>query len=375
VTGASRDRAIERLLASPPGRPSRDAIGPCVEPEAVAAWLDGGLPAAAAEQFEAHVAACAACQELLTTVVRMTPVDAPALQAAERRLWKTWALPLAAAAVLVLAVWTSWPGSRTPAAPAVLKEESRVARAEPPVPASEPEPPAAAPAQLPDTQSTRRRAPAAVTEERPGQPPAPAARAPAATPLDAPVADRSAREAAQAETFAARQEAEAQADDVGQRAQQKAAAPPQATAAESRAPAAGSPGGLAGSAQLARGDGAARVAVQAPGTQWRWRANRVLEYSSDAGATWRPSSGADAAQVSDILAGASPGQQMVWLVGRRGLVLVTTDGMRFDLRSPPAAIDLLAVQPTDHLTAIVRSATGDAWRTTDGGRSWSRVER
>ena len=120
MTGPSRDRAIERLLAVPAEGPSGDASGPCVDAEGVAAWLDGGVVGAAAEQFEAHVAACASCQELLATVVRMTPLEAPALQAVPRRPWITWALPLAAAAVLVLAVWTTWPGSSGPAAPTVL---------------------------------------------------------------------------------------------------------------------------------------------------------------------------------------------------------------------------------------------------------------
>jgi RNA polymerase sigma factor (sigma-70 family) len=281
-----------------------------------------------------------------------------------------------AAAVLVLAVWTTRPGSQRPAAPVVLKEESRVARAEPPAPAGAPAPPTAAPAVVPETQPARQRPPATEAAERAVQPPtvAPAAPAPAATSSDAPLADRRAGEVAQAVTPAARQEAQAREENVDARDHQKSAASSQATSAQPGARG-GSLSALADPVQAARADGAPRVTVQAPGTPWRWRANRVIEYSSDGGTTWRPSSGADAAPAADILAGASPGQQTVWLVGRRGLVLVATDGVRFEVRSPPAAVDLIAVEPADRLTATTRAASGDAWRTTDGGRSWSRVEK
>jgi photosystem II stability/assembly factor-like uncharacterized protein len=130
----------------------------------------------------------------------------------------------------------------------------------------------------------------------------------------------------------------------------------------------------AGSPSL-RDAAAARVSVQAPGAMWRWRASRVIEYSSDGGATWSPARGGPATQAGDIVAGASPAPPTVWLVGRRGLVLVAIDGMRFEVRASPAPLDLVAVQATDHLTAIVRAATGNSWRTVDGGRTWSALAR
>ena len=95
MIGSSRDRAIERLLAVPAGRPRQDAGSGHVDAETVAAWLDGGVMGPAAERFEAHVAACAACQELLATVIRITPVETPALGTVAQRPWMTWALPLA----------------------------------------------------------------------------------------------------------------------------------------------------------------------------------------------------------------------------------------------------------------------------------------
>jgi photosystem II stability/assembly factor-like uncharacterized protein len=115
--------------------------------------------------------------------------------------------------------------------------------------------------------------------------------------------------------------------------------------------------------------------VQAPGALWYWRADRALEYSSDGGATWQLSGGATAAQVTDILAGASPAPQTAWFVGRRGLVLLTIDGARVEVRTPPGALDLVAVQAADQRTATVRAATGETWRTADGGRTWIAVPR
>jgi uncharacterized protein YqjF (DUF2071 family) len=133
--------------------------------------------------------------------------------------------------------------------------------------------------------------------------------------------------------------------------------------------------GLAAGSPVLPDVAAARLSVQAPGAVWRWRAGRIIEYSSDRGATWSPASGGTATQAGEIVAGASPAPPTVWLVGRRGLVLVALDGMRFEVRASPAPLDLVAVQATDHLTAIVRAAAGNAWRTVDGGRTWSALAR
>jgi hypothetical protein len=330
----------------------------------------------------------------LATVIRMAPVEAP-VGAVPRRPWTSWALPLAAAAVLVLVVWTTWPGSSRSAAPSELKEESRMARAESPGPTAVPEspvdtPPAATPAQ-PASRSAATLPPATNRSES-GSPAATAA------PFAASSADRLEREAAQTADTPARQTAQAKEDalDRSDRSvEQKAAAPAapvppaavaetvspradapeQAAAGEARARSAGNAAALAAGSPSLRDAAAARVSVQAPGAMWRWRASRVIEYSSDGGATWSPASGGPATQAGDIVAGASPAPPTVWLVGRSGLVLVSIDGMRFEVRASPAPLDLVAVQASDHLTAIVRAAAGNSWRTVDGGRTWSALAR
>ena len=56
----------------------RRRIGTCPAPEEVAAWLDGGLSAAAAARLEAHAASCADCQALVAAFARTLPLRAGA---------------------------------------------------------------------------------------------------------------------------------------------------------------------------------------------------------------------------------------------------------------------------------------------------------
>jgi photosystem II stability/assembly factor-like uncharacterized protein len=51
---------------------------------------------------------------------------------------------------------------------------------------------------------------------------------------------------------------------------------------------------------------------------------------------------------------------------------LTTDGRTWRALSSPVAESLVAVEATDATTAVVRSATGLAFRTTDRGASWTR---
>jgi photosystem II stability/assembly factor-like uncharacterized protein len=74
-----------------------------------------------------------------------------------------------------------------------------------------------------------------------------------------------------------------------------------------------------------------------------------------------------------LTAGFSVSPTICWLVGRRGAVYITTDGMTFVRVSFPEAVDLVAVNATDDRSATVTAADGRAWRTTDQGRVWTIV--
>ena len=79
-----------------------------------AAWVDGGLSAAATAQAEVHVAECPRCQALVGVVVRTSEQLPGPEPASTWRRWWTWAVPTAAAAtaLIALSVWLNVPASR-----------------------------------------------------------------------------------------------------------------------------------------------------------------------------------------------------------------------------------------------------------------------
>jgi hypothetical protein len=118
-----------------------------------------------------------------------------------------------------------------------------------------------------------------------------------------------------------------------------------------------------------RGGGAARQAsaeLVAP-VRWRVLATGVVEKSTDNGTTWTPTEVEPALRITG---GAAPGPQVCWLIGRGGIVLRSTDGVRFTRVTSPADEDLAAIQATNALEAIVTTASGRVRATTDGGRTW-----
>lgn len=73
-----------------------------------------------------------------------------------------------------------------------------------------------------------------------------------------------------------------------------------------------------------------------------------------------------------ITARSSPSPNVIWSVGRGGMVMLATDGRTF-LRVPfPETADLTAVTAEDERRADVTTADGRVFRTADGGRTWTR---
>ena len=103
--------------------------------------------------------------------------------------------------------------------------------------------------------------------------------------------------------------------------------------------------------------------------RWRVVGGRV-EHLSSTGARWEP---VPIAWPDEPLAVDSPGEPVAWIVGRRGLVYLSTDGARFARQSFPEVVDLVGVKATDARQATVTTADGRAFRTTDGGRTWALV--
>jgi hypothetical protein len=71
-----------------------------------------------------------------------------------------------------------------------------------------------------------------------------------------------------------------------------------------------------------------------------------------------------------VLAGASPSPSVIWLVGKDGLVLLTTNGRTWRAVPFPHNVDLTAIQATDETSATVTTADGRTFGTSDGGMTW-----
>jgi photosystem II stability/assembly factor-like uncharacterized protein len=100
----------------------------------------------------------------------------------------------------------------------------------------------------------------------------------------------------------------------------------------------------------------------------RWRiVNGQVQRSTTAGQSW------DAVTLpspATITAGHSPSPSIVWLVGRGGVIFVTTDGTTF-LRVPfVSSADLSSVMAVDGRQATVATVEGRIYGTSDRGITW-----
>jgi len=110
------------------------------------------------------------------------------------------------------------------------------------------------------------------------------------------------------------------------------------------------------------------IASPDPDSQWRIVGGAV-EHTNDGGATWQAQAvGVDV----PVRAGAAPAARVCWLVGARGLVMLTTDAADWRRIAFPEPVDLVAIEATDGSHATVTDATGRRFTTTDGGKTWTR---
>jgi hypothetical protein len=285
--------------------------GACLDAETLAAWADGGLPAVQRAAVEAHVADCDRCLAMAGAMATTAP---PAAEA-EGPTWSPirWLVPLTTAAVAV----TAWLVVRPADPPAVTTapESDAVTMAKPadPPPPAESEIRERAESRREDTSTAQKKA--APTAAEPAAPP-PAAAAPVP-------------------------QAMAELKDERQQA-------------------------FARSAQLSG-------VVLSPDPAVRWRlSGRTVDRSEDGGTTWQAQQTGAAA---DLIAGAAPSRDLVWIVGRRGTVLRSTDGATWErLPFPEEAADLVAITAQDAARATVTTGDGRTYVTTDGGRTWSLQE-
>jgi hypothetical protein len=169
-----------------------------------------------------------------------------------------------------------------------------------------------------------------------------------------------------------------EADSLKKQSGPSNAVAPSASAAPAPAPAASAgdtaPTSLAekivSSARSAARTQTADLEIVSPDPSVRWRiSGSVVQRSTNGGSQWEAASTGVA---SPLTAGAAPSVSVCWLVGRGGVVLLSTDGRNWRRVAFPEATDLSAVQATDARAASVSTADGRTFSTTDGGVTWVR---
>lgn len=283
----------------------------CLDAETIAAWVDGGLDDASVAAAEAHASTCERCQAILAAVAKTTPAVV-----AETRPFRipAWWYPIAAGAAAAV-IWMIVPEQReiatAPPSPAAVRE---VAPSQPP--AAAPKENVPAPAARDQLAASAKKPAAAKNNEQPRQ-----------SAQDSKLKDQAAVEA-----------------------QVAAAEPAQgARAARMAPPAPAAPAPMLQKAERFE----ARADVASPDGSKRWR-------FADYGDT--------------ITGGSAVSSTVCWLIGRGGLVMLTTNGTSFEHVDLPDRVDVVAITATDAKSAIVTTADGRRFQTGDGGRNWRQIQ-
>ena len=353
----------ETLQARVTAGPSQE----CLDAETVAAWADDTLGRDERRAAEAHAADCVWCHALIAAMARTSPPTAA------RSWWRApvmgWLVPLTAAAAALL-VWMRVPG--TPPVPSSTFV-SRAIEQELPRPAQDavsstrpdgsvPPPARQVAAKVnsqEETKAARDKAPSSAGEQSRIEAPALAkALSEVASGAAAPAAP--AALTATAATAASPQPQQAAADSAA------AAAPPVTV----RRTAAAQLGSANAQALLVDALRSTTLIVSSnPNSRWRIMASGAVQHTTDSGSTWEVQS---TGVTVTLTAGASPAPSICWLVGPDGIVLLSTDGRSWRRIAFPEAADLASVRATDDRSATVTTSDGRAFRTTDGGQTWTR---
>ena len=121
------------------------------------------------------------------------------------------------------------------------------------------------------------------------------------------------------------------------------------------------------------------IEIRSPESRYRWRIipPASIQRSTDDGVTWavvdpiEVASSAGNRSAITLAAGSAPARDICWIVGRGGLVLLTTDGATWTRRPFPEAVDLAAVRGVSASSADVTTGDGRRFATADGGVTWT----
>lgn len=357
---------------------------PCVDAGTLAAWADGTLTEAGRAAIETHAADCARCLALLAAITRIEPV--PIAPPWWRRSPIAWLLPLTAAAagvviVVRLAVLEQRPAVSQPAAaPATaVSQPGRVpqapsAPAQPPATTLASQAPAPAKRQKPGPIDVEPGRAESAPQEAAAAESARAAPAPSATPV--PPSTQVPASAPVPPSTPPSVPAPAAAPSLTAAAPSPATPAQQVVTSAARDQAAGGRGGGGSRAFAAqtttKAAGASPpvpILIESPDRHSQWRiVGDAVEHTEDGGATWQPQ---PIGVVSPVRAGAAPDARVCWIAGAGGVVLRTSDGTTWTRIPFPERADLVAVQASDASHAVVTTADGRRFATTDGGGTWT----
>ena len=401
-----------------------------VDAERLAAWSARTLPIEEMHAIDAHLSSCDRCQQMLAVFARIEPAPAPAPSLWQR--WRlAWIIPATAAAAATL-TWIAWPG-RVPTQPAATTTIAQAEPAqrvivapEPQIGLAHPATPAAADAQKTEvgkmadaraetrdqtataskpTANTARTgqqgqagaapppaaiAPPPVVAASPPPPPPPPATPPPPPPPPKPVPPPTSSTVSGLPAVTVLPPAAMTESIQTAVIYTFSSADPKTVAADaSRAGGGAGRGGAGGGGGGGRGGGGAaggvaggaiappavfrQSAVAGAVVRWRILSSGVVERSIDDGATWTavPLNLEPPARVTR---GAAPTPSACWLIGPRGLVLLSIDNQRFERVKFPEDVDLTAISANDARTARATTADGRVFVTADGGVTWKREQ-
>ena len=114
------------------------------------------------------------------------------------------------------------------------------------------------------------------------------------------------------------------------------------------------------------------IAVRTPDPQVRYRliSGGFISRTTDGGANWN---GQLVTLNAALAAGSTLSPTVCWVVGSKGAIYRTTDGITWKKIHSPAQVDFTAVSAKDASSAALTSAAGKKFSTTNNGKSWQPV--
>jgi hypothetical protein len=105
--------------------------------------------------------------------------------------------------------------------------------------------------------------------------------------------------------------------------------------------------------------------------RWRLPGAGVVEFSSNTGQSWQ---GKLLDANAQLLTGAAPGGKVFWIVGRAGVIYLTTNGTKWKKITPPVTADFVDISSRDARFASITTSDHRVFTTEDGGKTWAAAQ-